>query len=101
VLPERFDAGSDGRDVDEFLDLRSGADGQPVVGEGHPHRRREAAEVGVEVVALIADDHELAGLIGGNQQRHTQLSQQHGKVRRVDSAQRRIRGRAGEGIRLA
>jgi len=59
---------SDGRDVHVLPDLDGGADGQPVAIEGHAHRGLERAEVGVEVVALVADDHELAGLIGGDQQ---------------------------------
>jgi hypothetical protein len=48
-------------------DLDLGADGQPVAGIGHAHRRLEAAEVGVEVVSLVADHHELAGLVGGDE----------------------------------
>ena len=57
----------DGRDVDELPDLDLGADGQPVAGQGHAHRGLEGAEVGVEVVPLVADHHELAGLVGGDQ----------------------------------
>ena len=90
VVPAgRVELGGHGRDVDEFPDLDLGADGQPVAGQGHAHRRLEAAEVGVEVVPLVADHHELAGLVGGDQQRRAELPQQRGEVRRVDGPQRR------------
>ena len=79
----------DGRDVDELPDLDLGADGQPVAGQGHAHRGLEGAEVGVEVVPLVADHHELAGLVGGDQERRAELPQERGEVRRVDRPQRR------------
>ena len=69
VVPAgRVELGSHGRDVDEFPDLHVGTDGQPVARQGHAHRGLEASEVGVEVVPLIADQHELAGLVCGDQQ---------------------------------
>ena len=69
VVPAgRVELGGHGRDVDELPDLDLGADGQPVAGQGHAHRGLEGAEVGVEVVPLVADHHELAGLVGGDQQ---------------------------------
>jgi hypothetical protein len=34
----------------------------------------EGAEVGVEVVSLVADHHELAGLVGGDQERRAELA---------------------------
>src|SRR5262245_55049449 len=48
------------------------------------------------MVPLVADQHELAGLIGGDQQRCPQLPQERGEVRRVDGAQGRVflRGKA-------
>ena len=64
-----------------------GADGQAVAVEGHAHRGLEDAEVGVEVVPLVADHHELAGLVGGDQQRRAELPQERGEVRRVDGPQ--------------
>src|SRR5207253_925393 len=52
------------------------------------HRSLERAVVGVEVVALVADHHELAGLVGGDQQRRAQLPQQRGEIRGVGGPQR-------------
>ena len=90
VVPAgRVELGGHGRDVDELPDLDLGADGQPVAGQGHAHRRLEGAEVGVEVVPLVADHHELAGLVGGDQERRAELPQERGEVRRVDGPQRR------------
>jgi hypothetical protein len=89
VSPGRFELGGHGRDVDEFPDLDLGADGQPVTGQSHAHRRLEAAEVGVEMVPLVADQHELSGLVGGDQQRRAELPQKRGEVRRVHGPQRR------------
>ena len=90
VVPAgRVEPGGDGRDVDELPDLDRGADGEPVAVEGQAHRGLEGAEVGVEVVPLVADHHELAGLVGGDQQRRAELPQQRGEVRRVDGPQRR------------
>ena len=90
VVPAgRVELGGDGRDVDELPDLDRGADGQPAAVEGQAHRGLEGAEVGVEVVPLVADHHELAGLVGGDQQRRAELPQQRGEVRRVDGPQRR------------
>ena len=40
--------------------------------------------MGVEVVPLVADHHELAGLVGGDQERRAELPQERGEVRRVD-----------------
>ena len=54
-----------------------------------PIGRLEGAEVGVEVVPLVADHHQLAGLVGGDQQRRAELPQQRREVRRVDGPQRR------------
>ena len=60
--------------------------------------------MGVEVVALVADHHELAGLVGGDQQRRAELPQQRGEVRRVGGLQRagvfRL-GEAGPGVGLS
>jgi len=62
--------------------------------------------VGVEVVALVADHHQLAGLVGREQERRAEPPQQRGEVRRVASAQwagvfhlgnGRVRRRAGRG----
>ena len=109
VVPAgRVELGGHGRDVDELPDLDLGADGQPVAGQGHAHRGLEGAEVGVEVVPLVADQHELAGLVRGDQERRTELPQQRGEVRRVDRPQRRralhlgavnVQRRCGRGTR--
>jgi hypothetical protein len=74
VVPAwRVELGGDGRDVDVFPDLDAGADGQAVAVERHAHRSLEGAVVGVEVAPLVADHHEPAGLVGGDQQRHAEL----------------------------
>jgi hypothetical protein len=88
VVPAgRFELGGHGRDVGEFPDLDPGADGQPVTGQGHAHRRREAAEVGVEVIPLIANQHEPARLVSRDQERRAELPQQRREVAGVDGAQ--------------
>ena len=87
----RVELGGNSRNVHELPDLDLGADGQPVTGQSHAHRRLEGAEVGVEVAPLVADEHELAGLIGGHQERRAELPQERGEVRRVDGPQRRSR----------
>jgi hypothetical protein len=76
VVPARgVEFGGDGWDVDKFPDLDRCADGQPVAGQGHDHRGLEGAEVGIEVVPLIADQHELAGLVRGHHERGRDLPQ--------------------------
>ena len=105
VVPAgRVELGGHGRDVDVLPDLDRGADGQPVAGQGHAHRGLEGAEVGVEVVPLVADQHELAGLVGGDQERRAELPQQRGKFgvwtarSGVGSS---ILGRSGSSVGLA
>ena len=74
-----FQLGRHGRDVHVVPDLELGADGQAVALKGHAHRSLEDAEVGVEVVPLIANNHELAGLVGGDQERSSELCRSAGK----------------------
>jgi hypothetical protein len=89
VVPaRRLELGGDGRDVDILPDLDRGADGEPAAVEGQAHGRLEGAEVGIEVVPLVADQHQLAGLVGGHQQRGAEPAQEAGEVRRVDGPQR-------------
>jgi hypothetical protein len=88
VLARRFELGCHGGHVHELPDLDRGADGQPGAVEGQAHGGLEGAEVGVEVVPLIADQHQLTGLIGGQQQRRAELTQQAGEIGRVDGPQR-------------
>ena len=92
-------AAGDVGDVAELPDLDGGADGEPgaAVGQGQAHRGLERAVVGVEAAPLVADHHELAGLIGGDQQRRAELPQQGGEVRRMCGAQRSRVLRSGEG----
>ena len=97
VAPRRVDPGRDGRDVDVLPDLDRRADGEPAAVEGQAHRGLEAPEVGVEVVPLVADHHQLAGLVGRHQQRGAELPQQAGEVRRVDGPQRLRLRRPGPG----
>ena len=55
--------------------------------ERQAHRRLERAEVGVEVVPLVADHHQLARLVGGDQQRGPQAAEQRREVGRVHGPQ--------------
>ena len=81
VVPAgRLELGGHGRDVDKLPDLDRRADRQSVADRGHAHRRLEGAEVGVEVVPLVADHHQLAGLVGGDQKRRTELRKSAGKL---------------------
>ncbi len=87
----------DGGDVDEFPHLDRGAQGQPAGIEGQAHGRPEAAEVGIEVVSLIAHHHEFAGLVGGDQERGVELPQEGREVHRVNGTQRLGLGSLGLG----
>ena len=53
------------------------------------HRGPEVSEVGLQLARLVADDHELARLVSGDQERRPDPRQQFGEARRVDAAQRR------------
>jgi hypothetical protein len=74
--------------VRELPDLDRRADGQPGAVEGQAHGGLEAAEVGVEVIPLIPYHHELAGLVGGHQERGAEVPQEAGEIGCVDSPQR-------------
>ena len=90
VVPAgRLELGRDRRDVDVFPDLHRRADGQPIAVQRQAHRRLERAEVGVEVVPLVADHHQLARLVGRDQERGAQAAEQRREVGRVDGPQRR------------
>ena len=90
VVPAaRFELPGDGRDVDELPDLHLRPQRQPVAVQGHAHRGGEGPEMGVQVVALLANHHQLARLVGRHQQRRAELPQQRGEVRRVDRPKRR------------
>ena len=92
VVPaRRFELGCHRGHVHELPDLDRGADGQPGAVEGQAHRSLEGAEVGVEAVPLVADHHQLAGLVGGHQERGAELAQERGEVRRVHGPKRRRR----------
>jgi hypothetical protein len=62
---------------------------QPIAQECQSHRGVEIAEVGIEMVAFLAHDHQLAGLIVGHKERQPQLTQQSRKALGVDAPQRR------------
>ena len=53
-----------------------------------PQRRRHFHQRRVEVVSLIPDHHQLAGLVGGDQERRAQPSQETRRNRRMDGLQR-------------
>ena len=93
VSPLRLEPGGDVGDVAELPDLDGGADGQAVGrgAQGHAHRRLEGAEVGVHRPVLLADDDELAGLVGRDQQRDAELIEEGGEVDGMDAAERRRR----------
>jgi hypothetical protein len=94
----------DAAHVAELPDLQSGADREfrTAVGQGQSHGGRERTVVGVEVLALVADHHELAGLVGRDQERRAHLPQQHTEVRRVGGPQRPRVLRLGDGrVRVA
>ena len=50
----------------------SGAEGQPIARQRQAHRAREGAEMRVEVVAVGPDDHQLARLVGGDEERNAE-----------------------------
>jgi len=79
---------ADRRDVVILPDLQGGADGQPVAGAGQAHRLAEAAEVRVERSAVGAEHHQLARLVGGDEDRQAQFVEQGGETRGVYAAQR-------------
>ena len=104
VRPLGLEPGGDIGDVAELPDLDGGANGQAVGrgGQGQTHRRLERAEVGVHRPVLLADDDELAGLVGRHQQRDPPLAEQARQVRRMAGAERLGGGdgRGGIGVRL-
>ena len=65
-----FQAAGDVGDVAELPDLNGGAHGElgAAVGKSQAHRGLERAVVRVEVVPLVADHNQFAGLVGGDQQ---------------------------------
>ena len=60
----RLQAAGDRRGVVELPDLEARADGQPIAVHGQAHRLAEAAEVRVDALAVGAEHHQLAGLVG-------------------------------------
>ena len=72
----------------EFPDLDRGADGQPAATARAMPIGAWKARKWVLRCPLVADHHELAGLVGGDQQRNASISQQRGEVRGVDRPQR-------------
>ena len=77
------------RHVVVLEDLRAGADREPPAAQIEAHRALELPEVRVHAVAVTADRHELARLVGGHHQRAAELVEDLGQVRAVDAAQRR------------
>ena len=60
--------------------------------DGHAHRFVERAEVRVDDAGVGAQDDQLAGLIGRDEERAVELVEDRGKVGRVNAAQRRWAG---------
>ena len=89
VAAGRLQAAGHGRGVVVFPDLHARADGQPIPVHGQAHRLAEAAEVRVEALAVGAEHHQLAGLVGGDQHGDAEFLQDRGEVAGVDAAQRR------------
>ncbi len=84
----RLELGRDGRDVHVLPDLDRRADRQPIVEQCQSHRCLKGAEVGIEVFPLVADHHQLARLVGGDQERGAQASKQCRKIGSVHGPQR-------------
>ena len=97
VLAGRIELGGDGGHVAKLPHVDGRADRQPPAADGHAHRLVERAEVRVDDAAVGADDDELAGLIGRDQQRAAELIEDRREVRRVNAAQRRRAGIGGAG----
>src|SRR4051794_25733520 len=90
MSPSGLQSAGDVTVVAELADLKGGAQSElaATLGEGQAHGRRKGAVMGIEMVSLVADHDQLAGLVGGDQQRRAELPQQGGKVRRVGGVQR-------------
>ena len=65
-----FEAAGDVRVVAELPDLECGAEGEfgAAIGQCEAHGRFEGAVMRLEVAALVADHHEFAGLVGGDEE---------------------------------
>ncbi len=72
----------------------------PTASRGHSHRRPEGAEVCVEVVPLLADEHDLAGPVGRDQERGPQPAQERREIGRMDGAERLGPFRGGRPVAL-
>ena len=75
----------------ELPDFQERAHGQSIAGDRQPHRLAEVAEVGVDVVLVRPQHDQLAGLVGGHQQRDAELIEEGGEVGGMDAAERRRR----------
>ena len=89
--PSGAEPAGDGRGVVVFPDLQRRADGQPVAVAGQAHRLAEAAEVRVQRAVVGPEHHQLAGLVGGDEDREAQLLEDRGEAGGVHAAQRRQR----------
>ena len=91
MTPRRLQPAANGRGVVVLPDLQRRADGQPVAIHGQAHRLLEAAEVRVEHAPVGPKHDQLAGLVGGDQDRDAQIVEDRGKTSRVHAAQGRQR----------
>ena len=89
MLPYRLQLRRYCRYVAELHDLLGRADGQTLVAHGQAHWLIEVPKMGVDQIGILgvtADDYELTGLVGGDQERHPQLVKDARKVGRVHAA---------------
>jgi hypothetical protein len=88
------------QEVAVIEDLGPGTDRDPSGRRCDAHRSVAVSEVGVESAVIVAGANQLAGLIGGDQQRARELAEQLRETLRVDAAQRRIGARRDRSVGL-
>ena len=79
---------TNGRHIMEFPDVNVAADGEFTATDGEAHRLHEIPEVGVQYALVVAQDHQLARLIGCYQNRQPRLGKYLRQVRGMDASQR-------------
>ena len=89
VLARRFEPWRNRRHIAELDDLLGRADGQTLIAHSQAHWLVEVPKMRVDQIGILgvtADYHKLAGLVGGDQERHPKLVKDAWKVGRVDAA---------------
>ena len=83
MFPRRLQSRRHRRHVSELHDFLGRADGQTLIADGQAHWLVEVPKMRVDqiwILGVTSDDHELAGLVGGDQQRHPKLAEDVWKV---------------------